>query len=118
MSVYRYAFAGLTAIALVAPVVAENIKTPATQIQPTQPAQAVPAPSGAAYVMTKVNINNATVRDLMKVKGINAARARAVVAYRKKHGNFKTIEDLANVKGFKKMKAARLQEVESQIAVE
>jgi competence protein ComEA len=53
----------------------------------------------------------------MKVKGINASKARAIVAYRKKHGNFKTLDDLAKVKGFTKMKSNDLQAIQDQLTV-
>ena len=66
----------------------------------------------------KVNINKATVKELMKVKGMNAAHARALVAYRKKHGDFKNLADMKNVKGFKKMKEEKLMEMETQLTVE
>lgn len=77
--------------------------------------QSAAAPHAAS---TKININIANAKELMKVKGINAARARAIVAYRKKHGEFKAVDELGNVRGFNKMKSARLQEIQSQVTVE
>lgn len=52
--------------------------------------------------VTVVNINTAGVKTLKKVKGIGYRKAQAIVRYRKKHGNFKTINDLTKVKGFTK----------------
>lgn len=47
-----------------------------------------------------VNINRADAATMIENwKGIGEVKARAIVAYRKKNGPFKSIEDLANVKG-------------------
>ncbi|MCF7821493.1 MAG: helix-hairpin-helix domain-containing protein [Mariprofundaceae bacterium] len=47
----------------------------------------------------RVNINSATVEQLQSVKGIGSKRAAAIVAYRSKHGSFKSVDELENVKG-------------------
>jgi competence protein ComEA len=47
----------------------------------------------------KININEADTAALTELNGIGQARAEAIVAYRKAHGPFRTIEDLTNVKG-------------------
>jgi competence protein ComEA len=47
----------------------------------------------------KVNINEADAAVLAGLNGIGTAKAEAIVAYRKEHGPFRTIDDLANVKG-------------------
>lgn len=46
-----------------------------------------------------ININHATVKELISLKGIGPKRAKAIVAYRKGHGKFKSVDDLARVKG-------------------
>jgi len=47
-----------------------------------------------------LNINAADAASLAQViDGVGQAKAEAIVAYRKKHGHFKRIEDLAKVKG-------------------
>lgn len=47
-----------------------------------------------------VNINTANAQEISKnLKGVGLKKAEQVVLYRKKHGNFKTIESLAKVKG-------------------
>ena len=47
-----------------------------------------------------VNINTATPVELAEtLTGIGEARAEAIVAYRKKHGPFRKIEDLQQVEG-------------------
>ena len=52
-----------------------------------------------APVHQVVNINKATIEQLMTLKHIGHKRAVAIIEYRKEHGAFKKIEDLANVKG-------------------
>jgi competence protein ComEA len=46
-----------------------------------------------------LNINNASIEQLEKIKGIGAKKAQAIIEYRLQNGNFVTIEDLSNVKG-------------------
>jgi competence protein ComEA len=47
-----------------------------------------------------VNINHANAKTLAEnLKGIGKTKARAIVAYRKKHGLFKDLNELLNVKG-------------------
>lgn len=52
-----------------------------------------------ATAFAKVNINTATPAELEKLPGVGPAKAEAIVQYRKEHGNFKTAEELKNVKG-------------------
>jgi len=50
-----------------------------------------------------VNINTANAQSLSKnIKGIGLKKAEAIIAYREKHGNFKTVADLTRVKGIGK----------------
>lgn len=47
-----------------------------------------------------VNINTADAVSLAKnLNGIGLKKAKAIIAYRDKHGSFKSAQDLANVKG-------------------
>jgi len=46
-----------------------------------------------------LNINNASIEQLEKMKGIGARKAQAIVEYRLQNGNFATVEDLVKVKG-------------------
>ena len=48
-----------------------------------------------------ININTASMEELMTLPGIGEVRAAAIIEYRQKVGNFQTIEDIMNVKGIK-----------------
>lgn len=46
-----------------------------------------------------ININTASAEQLMMLPGIGEKTANAIIAYRQAHGNFKTVDELARVKG-------------------
>lgn len=56
--------------------------------------------AGIGMAVAAVNINTATQAELEAVKGIGAGKARAIVEHRDKNGPFKSLDDLAKVKGF------------------
>ena len=49
----------------------------------------------------RVNVNTASVSELMTLPGIGTAKAEAIVSYRKENGEFSDIEELMNVPGIK-----------------
>jgi competence protein ComEA len=53
----------------------------------------------AAAVDTKVNINTADVKELMKLQGVGRSLAEKIVQYRDAHGPFKKAGDLRKVEG-------------------
>ncbi len=57
------------------------------------------ADDGTSGLTGVVNVNTATVEELQLLPGIGEARAQAVVALRKQHGGFKSVNDLLLVKG-------------------
>jgi competence protein ComEA len=66
-----------------------------------------------SFVMTlpafaAVNLNSATQAELEAVKGIGPSKAKAIISYREKSGGFKSVDELASVKGFGKASAAKL----------
>ena len=56
----------------------------------------------AINAFAAVNINTASQAELETIKGIGPAKAKAIVEYRKKNGNFKSVDDLDKVHGFGK----------------
>jgi len=64
-----------------------------------------------------INLNKATIDELMKVKGMTKSKAKNIVSYRSQQGEFKSITDLKNVKGFKKMKQTQLSSIQNQLVL-
>ena len=56
-------------------------------------------PVALAGQAEKVNINKASVAQLMKLKNVGQTYAERIVAYREKNGPFQKPEDIMNVKG-------------------
>ncbi len=50
-------------------------------------------------VYAKININTATVRELMRLDGIGEQLARAIVEYRSENGDFVSINEIKEVSG-------------------
>ncbi len=69
----------------------EKIKKQKKQIVKKSPTATVPK--------GKININKAGLETLTQLKGIGPEKAKAIMAYRKKFGSFKKVEDLMQVKG-------------------
>jgi competence protein ComEA len=57
------------------------------------------APPAKSAQATIVNINTATVDQLIGLPGIGAKMATRIIDYRQKNGGFKKLEDLMNVQG-------------------
>ena len=54
--------------------------------------------SCSAIALAAVNVNTANVAELQQLKGIGAKKAADIVAYREANGDFKTVDELTNVK--------------------
>lgn len=46
-----------------------------------------------------ININTASAAELMALDGIGEVKAAAIVEYRREHGEFRSVDELLNVKG-------------------
>lgn len=61
---------------------------------------ATAAPPKSVNTAKSVNINSADAATISEVlNGVGPAKAEAIVAYRKEHGPFKSVEQLSEVKG-------------------
>ena len=68
----------------------------------------------SSYVLTdtnKININTATVEELVSLPGIGNKIANRIIEYREKNDNFKTIEEIMNVKGIDKKKFKKIKQL-------
>jgi len=66
-------------------------------------------------VLAGVDINTAGQADLESVKGLGPVKAKAIIEYRNTHGMFKSVEELANVKG---IGAGTLKHLGDQVSVQ
>ncbi len=56
-----------------------------------------------------ININIADSNQLRTLKGVGANKAQAILDYRAQHGAFKSVDELANVKGIGERRFAQIQ---------
>ena len=66
-------------------------------------------------VLAGVDINTASQAGLESVKGLGPVKAKAIIEYRNKYGMFKSVEELANVKG---IGAGILKQLGDQVSVQ
>jgi competence protein ComEA len=64
--------------------------------------------------MAVVNINTATKEDLTTLKGVGEKRAQEIIDYRKKNGDFKSVDELEKVPG---VGPGLMKQIRSQVTV-
>ena len=60
------------------------------------------------YVPAKIDLNTATKEELMRLYGIGAKKAEAILAYRQQHGPFTKLTDLSKIKGISPKTATKI----------
>lgn len=68
----------------------------------------------AGTALAVVNINTATKEELTTIKGIGDKRAQEIIDYRKKNGDFKSVDELEKVPG---IGPGTMKQIRSQITV-
>ena len=63
-----------------------------------------------AFAADKIDLNTATSEELQMLSGVGPATADAIIEYRDAHGEFKTVDELTNVKGIGDKKLQQLSE--------
>ena len=61
-----------------------------------------------------VNVNTATKEELTTIKGIGEKRAQEIIDYRKKNGDFKSVDELEKVPG---IGPGTMKQIRSQVTV-
>lgn len=69
----------------------------------------IPAPNPQVQNTTKphqprLNLNTATVEDLMQLPGVGEVLARRIIEYRERHGPFRRPEEIIIIEGFSERK--------------
>lgn len=103
-------FAGLITGLLIGQYFDKNTVTLSAYDQ-RQSAEQTTEPVSQVITGGKLNINFASVTDLMLLPGIGEAYAQRIVDYRTKHGPFMRTEDLLNVSGIGKKRLEAIAEL-------
>ncbi|MQZ31829.1 ComEA family DNA-binding protein [Acinetobacter haemolyticus] len=67
--------------------------------RPTQKQNVKPVSSSVNISGDKISLNQANLQQLQSLSGVGEKKAQAIIEYRQKHGAFKALDELMNVKG-------------------
>ena len=82
----------------------EPVTVPAADPQPAPVAPSAPPVAGKP----QVNVNNASVDELMTLPGIGRRAAERIIDWREEYGDFESLQDLGQVEGFTPDRIRRL----------
>jgi len=68
----------------------------------------------SATAFAAINLNTATKEELVALPGVGPAKAQAILDYRNSHGQFKSIEEVKDVKG---IGAKRFEKLKPELTV-
>jgi competence protein ComEA len=68
----------------------------------------LPLCAGGEAPKKPININTATVTELMQLPKVGAKTAERIVSFRKQHGGFRRLEEIMDVKGIGEKSFAKL----------
>lgn len=61
-----------------------------------------------AELNERINVNEATYEDLVKIKGLGPAKAKAILSYIEAHGDLVSLDELMEIRGIGKRLLAKL----------
>ena len=68
------------------------------------------APTDANDTSGKVNLNTASLEQLMEIPGVGESKAKAIINYRNTNGGFSSIEEVMNIEGIKEGVFSKMKE--------